>query len=369
VRILANTADLSPNTGIAVQTLQVTEELARRGHQVDLVYLQDGDYRERYSSFCQSIQQVPALDLGLRHALRDAPRLVPGVRAGLRTRPDVVYLNRFRPLPWALATGTLARAPVVCHLHGLIGLEKPAVNRALSRLTARFICVSRFVRDRFVELGGDPARTVVVHNGIDVADYPAGDIGRRAAARAELGLSPDPFIVMFFGRVVPEKGLHVLVEAMTRMGAGPPSVELLVVGPQPDADYAGQTFGAAGGLTVHQLAMRSDVVTPLHAADVVVVPSVWEEPFGRTVIEAMSTGRPVVASAVGGIPEVLSGDFARFLTPPGDVGALAATLGAVRDWREREPALAAACTAHVAAGFSMRTMVDAVEGQLGIAVH
>ena len=206
VRILANTADLSPNTGITVQTLQVTEELARRGHQVDLVYLQDGDYRGRLFlllSVHPGECRRSTSGCGTRSATH--PDWCRGSDAGLRTRPDVIYLNRFRPLPWALATGTLARAPVVCHLHGLIGLEKPPVNRALSRLTARFICVSQFVRDRFVELGGDPARTVVVHNGIDVADYPSGDIGRRAAARAELGLSPDPFIVMFFGRVVQER--------------------------------------------------------------------------------------------------------------------------------------------------------------------
>ena len=364
MRILANTADLSPNTGISVQTLQVTEALARRGHRIDLVYIQDGDFRARYAGFCDSVQRVPALDLGLRHLLRDAPGLVPAIRAGVRTRPDVIYLNRFRPLPWAVATGALARAPVVCHLHGLIGIEKPAVNRVLGRRAACFICVSRFVRDRFVELGGDPGRTDVVHNGIDIDEYPAGGDAERGAARAELGLSDTSFVAMYFGRVVPEKGVDILVDAFAGLDDATSGVELMVVGPQPDPAYATKTFGSAPPARIHQLPMRTDVVTPLHAADVVVVPSVWDEPFGRTVIEAMSTGRPVIASAVGGIPEVLTGDFVRFLVPPGDVAALRAKLGEVLDWRRREPALAAACTEHVARHFSMRAMVDAVEGRL-----
>jgi glycosyltransferase involved in cell wall biosynthesis len=368
VRILANTADLTPNTGISVQTLQVTQELARRGHRLDLVYIQDGDYRPRYAEFCDSVRAVPALDLGAHHVLRDAPRLVPAVRAGVRTHPDVIYLNRFRPLPWALATGTLARAPVVCHLHGLIGIEKPAVNRLLGRFTARFLCVSHFVRDQFVALGGDPGRTDVVHNGIDVEEYPSGGPDEMRTARAGLGLSDEPFIVLFFGRVDPEKGVDVLVEAVSGLGGGGRPIELLIVGPQPDEAFARQ-LTEAPDVRIRLLPMRSDVVGPLHAADVVVVPSVYAEPFGRVVIEALSTGRPVIASSIGGIPEILTGDFARFLVPAGDVTALTRKLGELLDWRARDDGLAEACTEHVRQHFSKSSMVDAIEDRLANAAR
>jgi glycosyltransferase involved in cell wall biosynthesis len=369
MRILANTADLTPNTGISVQTLQVTRELARRGHRLDLLYIQDGDFRPRYAEFCDSVQAVPALDLGVHHVLRDTPKLVPAVRAGVRTHPDVIYLNRFRPLPWALATGTLARAPVVCHLHGLIGLEKPAVNRILGRFTARFLCVSHFVRDQFVALGGDPDRIDVVHNGIDVDEYPFGGPDEMRTARAGLGLSDGPFIILFFGRVAPEKGVDVLVKAVSGLGGGGRPVELLIVGPQPDEAFARQLTEAAPDVRIHLLPMRSDVVGPLHAADVVVVPSVYAEPFGRVVIEALSTGRPVIASSIGGIPEILTGDFARFLVPPGDVAALARKLGELLDWRTRDDGLAEACTDHVRQHFSKSSMVDAIEDRLAHAAR
>jgi glycosyltransferase involved in cell wall biosynthesis len=110
--------------------------------------------------------------------------------------------------------------------------------------------------------------------------------------------------------------------------------------------------------------MRTDVVTPLHAADVVVVPSIYEEPFGRTVIEAMSTGRPVIASSVGGIPEILTGGLAELLVAPGDAGALAAKLAEVLDWRTGRPDLGPRCADHVARHFTLSSMVDQVEQRL-----
>jgi glycosyltransferase involved in cell wall biosynthesis len=364
VRILVNSATLSPNTGISVQTLQVAEDLAQRGHQLDLVYVEDGPFRGRYDSFCRSMSQVPALDLELRGAPRQIPRLVPAIRAGATTRPDVIYLNRFKPLPWALATSALARAPVVCHLHGLVGIGTPVVNRNLSRFTHRFICVSNFVRDRFVAAGGDPARTDVVHNGIDLDDYPPGGEAERAAARAELGLSQDSFIALFYGRLSPEKGVDVLIDAVAGLRGEGRTVEVVLMGPYLEDTYGRDLLGSAPGLPIHHLPMRTDVVTPLHAADVVVVPSVCEDAFPRTVLEGLSTGRPVIGSSIGGIPEALTGEFTRFLVPPGDVGALTAKLGEVLDWRRGEPELGEACTRHVAGNFSKSGMVDGVEQRL-----
>ncbi len=367
MKILANAADLLPNNGIWTQTLQVSEELARRGHRIDLLYLEDGPQREKYADFCNSMQKVRRLDLELevRPLIHDGPRVLPAVLAGIRSHPDVIYVNRYRPLPWALATRAFTRAPVVCHVHGYVGMDVPRINRALSRFTARFLCVSGYVRDRFVQLGADPRRTDVVHNGVDPADYPAGGMAERTAARGQLGLPADVFIVMFFGQVVLDKGIGTLVEALEGLEGGGSSrrIELLVVGPQSDELVTSRLFAAAS-TPVHQLPMRTDVVTPLHAADVVIAPSHGEEAFGRVVIEALATGRPVIASSVGGIPEILTGDFARFLVPPADAPALRAKLRETLGWREESPELADQCVAHVARHFSRRAMVDAIEDRL-----
>jgi glycosyltransferase involved in cell wall biosynthesis len=113
--------------------------------------------------------------------------------------------------------------------------------------------------------------------------------------------------------------------------------------------------------SVHFIEGRRNVVTPAHASDVVVVPSVCQESFGRAVIEAMATGRPVVASRVGGIPEILTGPLERFLFEEDDPEALAEQLRALRNWREREPNLGGQCRAHVVEQFSLNHTVDGVE--------
>lgn len=367
MRILANAEELAPVSGIASQTLEISEDLVRRGHQLALLYMKGGAYLDRYSNCCESMQMVRALDLDVRHLLRDAPKLVPTVRFGAATRPDVIYVNRFRPLPWGVATRAFTRAPVVCHLHGDVGIRHPLVNRGLGRATSRFLCVSQFVRDRFVDLGGDPTRTEVVHNGVDQEEYPPGGLVERSAARGALGIDEDVLLVMYFGRVGPPKGVDVLVDALAGLVGGPRPVELLVLGLAVDHSYERRLLGAVPDLRIHRMKERADVVTPLHAADLVVVPSVWEEPFGRTVIEAMATGRPVIASAVGGIPEILGGEFARFLVPPGDVPALSAKVRELLDWRDQEDDLAGACSRYVARNFSKAAMVDAVEHALSSA--
>src|SRR5208283_3415617 len=116
-------------------------------------------------------------------------------------------------------------------------------------------------------------------------------------ARRELGLPDAPLLVLYFGRIDPTKGVDVLTRALGRLDTAARPVELLVVGSAFDDAWASDTL-AASPVPAHRLPMRTDVVTPLHAADVVVVPSVCEEAFGRTVIEALATGRPVIASHI-----------------------------------------------------------------------
>ena len=114
--------------------------------------------------------------------------------------------------------------------------------------------------------------------------------------------------------------------------------------------------------------MQREVLPMLHASDVLVLPSRWDEPFGRVVVEALATGRPAVAAAVGGIPEILRGEFSGLLFPRGDAGALAERLNALRDWRRDDPALAAHCADHVAENFSLAAYVTRIEDVFASAV-
>jgi glycosyltransferase involved in cell wall biosynthesis len=106
--------------------------------------------------------------------------------------------------------------------------------------------------------------------------------------------------------------------------------------------------------------MTDDVITPLHAADVVVVASVIEG-LCRVVLEGMATGRPVLATSVGGNPEILTGRFERFLFDKGDDAGLVDRLSSVADWRRTEPELGAQCAHHIHANFSIKTMATRIE--------
>ena len=114
----------------------------------------------------------------------------------------------------------------------------------------------------------------------------------------------------------------------------------------------------------HWFPMSDDVITVLHAVDVVVLPSVTEG-LSRTVLEGMVSGRPVVATRVGGVPEILTGSFGRFLFESGDADGLADRLASVVEWRQQEPNLGTACSEHIVANFSMDQMARRVEDVLG----
>jgi glycosyltransferase involved in cell wall biosynthesis len=157
--------------------------------------------------------------------------------------------------------------------------------------------------------------------------------GEIAAARRQLSPEGRP-VVLAAGRLAPQKGLDVLIDAAAHWRERDPRPVTVIAGDGPLAATLGAQAAGLDDGDVRLLGARSDVPALLEAADVVVVPSRWE---ARALIvqEAMRAGRPVVATRVGGIPD-LTGAGA-LLVPPGDPAALAAAVTAVLD----QPALAA----------------------------
>ena len=96
-------------------------------------------------------------------------------------------------------------------------------------------------------------------------------------------------------------------------------------------------------------------------SDVTVLPSLWSEPFGRTNIESMACGTPVVASRIGGITEILTGEFQAGLFEPGNEQDLADTLSRIISWREKDPDLGKRCRDHVLSNYTLDKMVDGIE--------
>jgi glycosyltransferase involved in cell wall biosynthesis len=366
MKILLNADGLSSDGGLQMNVFQVSRELASRGHVLDLLYVEDGDLGDEYRSFCRSVVRVPTFAFKRHRALRDLVRLAPSIWQGARRRPDVVYLNRFPQIGFGVLTGWVARAPVVCHLHYVSDHES---TRLMGSKVRRFIAVSHAQREDWVRAGLNPEWIDVVYNGVDPASYPPGGPEERRRAREKLGLPPDGFIVLYCGRMSPEKGVEVLLDAWRQLGLDPDKNRLLLQGdpivpsPYPLLVQHQRELHEMAPPGCDWLPMHRDVVTPMHAADVVVLPS-RSESFGRTAVEALATGRPILGSRVGGIPEVLTGPFERFLFPDGDASALADSLASLVGWQEREPTLADACVDHVRTHFTLQQTVDGVERTL-----
>jgi glycosyltransferase involved in cell wall biosynthesis len=362
MKIVASVHSMAPVGGTELNVFQVTRGLAGRGHSIDLIAARGGSLAEEYATFCRSVTRLPVLDFARSTALRDVVRMTPAIAVAAAKRADVVYPNRFSELIWATSAGRLSGAPVVCHLHEIRHRRPGGFPNAHVR---KFIAVSESLRSEWVEVGLDPNLIDVVYNGVSLDDYPLGGAEERARARADLGLPEDGFVVLYYGRLDAEKGVDVLLDAWGRLDIGDGGGRLLLVG-SPSmhlADGEGELErmrrNEPPGCT--WLPARADVVTPLHAADVVVVPSVWAEPFGRVVIEAMATGRPALASRVGGIPEILKGEFDRFLVEPSDPASLADGLRGLMGWQAREPDLAKVCEGYVRDNFSLDATISGIE--------
>ncbi len=346
-----------PDDGASWATLQMAEELVARGNTIDLLYRREGLALRRWEAIARTVTQVTNIDtFGVRDLLTAPTRLRPAVAAGRRTHPDLVWDARYWTLP--LSRGVAGRrVPVVCHCHAFP--DPPGKgDRVFTRLADRYVAVSGFTRDELLLRGARPGAVRVVHNGIDPRTYPRGGRQERRAARQALGLPADAYVVLTYSRLVPGKGVEVAIDAVSRLDR---DAVLVVAGPHLDDGYL-RTLTERGGQRTRFLGFLGDVVQALHAADVVLAPSLLPETFGRTTIEALATGRPVVATRVGGVPEVLTGQFVRLLVEPGDVAGTAAVLESLRGWQEREPGLADACVEHVARHFTLARTIDRLEG-------
>ncbi|MBF4589393.1 glycosyltransferase family 4 protein [Curtobacterium sp. VKM Ac-1395] len=301
----------------------------------------------------------------LRSAFGDAVRFVRQGLALRRARLDVLWLNRPEFLPWGRLVSTVARVPLVVHLHH-------APNYARLGLLAggrtEYLAVSHAMARAWAAAGVPPQRITVVPNGVDTDAFPASTPTQVHAARVALGIDDATPTVLYYGRLTPSKGVLALLEAWGRVlaaasdrlpvtivtsGSGssssssaPRREPLLVLAGAlypADAPAVQRAIDALPDGSVLVLPERDDVVPLLHAADLVVVPSIEPEGFGRVVVEAMSAGRPVVAAASGGTGEILAGEWARFTVDPEDTAALAKKVLDVLDEAVHDPSLGARC--------------------------
>lgn len=269
-----------------------------------------------------------------------------------RRGPAILHAHDAHALTLAAVAADLAGRPYVVTRRVDFHLRSPARwQRA-----ARVIAISRAVRDILLADGIAPERLRVVHSGIDLAAVRAR--GEADDPRTELGLPLDRPLLLNVAALADHKDQLTLIEAAARLRATRPDVVWAIAGEGPERPALEErisTLGLTG--TVRLLGQVADPMPLIRRATLFVMSS-KEEGLGTTLLDAMALGTPIVATAAGGIPEML-GDGAGTLVPIRDPAALADGVAALLVAPERARAQAAAASRAVEA-FSDSAMARGV---------
>ena len=294
-------------------------------------------------------------------AVYDLPALRRLVRYICRHEIDIIHTHLLASDIMGRLAGWLTGRPVVSTLHSnLADLQSEARHRQwMERWTARLLArrlvvVSENLRADTARWFGLPlSRVITIPNGVDAAAYEPPPGFDRAAVRAAL-LGGDYPLIVNVARLTPAKDQRTLIAAFALLPADPPAPRLAFVGEGPlRADLAAQAAALGVADRVYFLGFRDDVAAVLAAADVFALSSEWEG-MPVSLLEAMAAGCPVVATAVGGVGQVVRDGATGLLVPPGDPPALAAGLRACLDDPTAARRRATAARAWVVQEFSMR---------------
>lgn len=258
-----------------------------------------------------------------------ARALLPHVKA---FRPDLIfgvflYPDGYAGLKIAKKLGVpLVAMGIGSDIHSLDRFGIIYTRKVLEQADF-LVTVSEDLRQKALTMGANPDRSRAVVNGCDLSIFHVCD---RLTARQQLSLDPDAEIVLYIGRMDVRKGLRELVEAAAMLHPLRPHLQVYMVGEGPDRPQVEQAIESAGAVDyIHTLPPCSpdDVALWMAAADLVTLPS-YMEGCPNVVLEALACGRPVVATRVGGIPEIMSDSCGRLIQPR-DAEALRQALDSV----------------------------------------
>ncbi len=375
-RIAQLTVDWSENGGVASYVRDLSLALAGAGHAVHVVHADPhappavGGVAETLAEHYAEYEATPRREAGARAVLAALERF----------RPDAVHVHGCNNFP--LEAEVRRRYPTVKTLHvfdfcptntkyhhvtgracthptGALCLPRMGYKRCLLdkrpaviwRLYRRAADANRHNRGyRALVVASEYVRRQALASGYDAGRVRTLPYFTQPPVPPSAPARPDT--VLFSGRLVREKGLHVLLAALARV---PPPWRLLVAGDgmdRPRAARIANRLGVAERVTFLGWLDRAAVARCHEEAAVVAVPSLWPEPFGIVGLEAMAHARPVVAFNVGGVPEWLADGETGWLVPPSDVAALADRIAALLADPVRAAAMGAAGRARVEREFS-----------------
>jgi glycosyltransferase involved in cell wall biosynthesis len=310
--------------GMEHRTIEQVKWLVGHGHGVWLMAPEDGEPYRRAKALGLP---VVAMDF-------DRPWRLPTVRA-LRAfvranRVEVIDAHVTRDAKAALACMDLCALVRSRHVNQYL---KPSFMRRLQwRLSDHVITVAECTRQDLVRDGIiDAGRSCSIGGWADERFFLLPDpVATRARLRAEIGIPDGATTIVCVGMLRPDKGQNFLLEALALLKARGLDLTLVLAGSATaeSAEYEAGLKRQAADMPVHFLGYRDDVSELMQMADLVVIPSLTEaQP--RVAVQAFATGRPVVASSVGGVPEIVKDGQTGWLVPPAQPEALAAAIARV----------------------------------------
>jgi len=234
-----------------------------------------------------------------------------------RQHYDVILIEN-RPA-YALKLRGETTAKLVYHLHNEKLTTKVHKAQAIYDAADGIIAVSEYIKGCVTAINTADRKTRTVYNGIDLKAF---SCSATAIKRSELNLNNHDFVLIFSGRLNKEKGVLELIEAMTML-SNYPDIKLLIIGSSFFANVGSDDFFCATlkakAAPLHNRIFFTGYIPYdqmpqyLRVADVAVIPSVWDDPFPTTVLEALAIGLPIVATRRGGIPEEVTEESAILL--------------------------------------------------------
>lgn len=196
---------------------------------------------------------------------------------------------------------------------------RPATNYFIPRLADRFIVISDFMKKKFIARGVKAELIRVLYNPLNL-DYFKPDPQLRQSTRKSFGYADDDIVLGFLGALHPDKGFLQLADAVNQAMKQVPSLKVFWVGDGRAAEALDRKIAEGGFAERHTRHKWTPEVRPFYASmDMLAMPSVESETFGRVSIEAQACGVPVLCSDIGGIPETLLPGVTGLLLPPGDI--------------------------------------------------
>lgn len=358
--------------GPGMQVETIAQRLVRRGHQATvLTERRDPSWPVEEWSNGVRILRIPYPRVRRLGAAILFSRLA-GKLVSLRRDYDVIHVQIVKYFAFVCTVvGEALGKPVYLKFSGWEELDRGVLNPAMlrrpvirllrqgTRRAHGFVCISSRIREAALRAGYDEARLIELANGVDTDRFaPASD---PRESRRDLGLGEGP-VAVFTGRLVPEKGLDVLIEAWQRALPGlPRAARLVIVGEGAEEPRLRGMVDRNGlGDSVRFAGFVADPERYLRAADLYVLPSLVEG-LPNSLLEAMAVGLPSIVTRVGGNEDAVVDGACGRVVPARDAGALADALADLVNDPSRRRRWGAAARERVLERFSIEALVDAIE--------